>query len=140
MAGRPPSSSRPPAWVCSLVPPCRERLPHLPARPLRAWLRHWVGLHDRDPRLATRECHQSRPAAMGAATYSLSPGFCPSGCGRPPFPLSSPAKHLMKYAGRFIKGIFIIYMYNCTYQGCESGSAWIRIHFPSWTRFQEGKI
>ena len=25
-------------------------------------------------------------------------------------------------------------------QGCGSGSAWIRIHFPSWIRIQEGKF
>ena len=25
-------------------------------------------------------------------------------------------------------------------QGCGSGSAWIRINFPSWIRIQQGKI
>ena len=28
----------------------------------------------------------------------------------------------------------------CFCQGCGSGSLWIRIHFPSWIRIQEGKF
>ena len=43
--------------------------------------------------------------------------------------------HISSFIGNVQKA-FVLHIY----QGCGSGSAWIRIQFLSWIRIQEGKV